>query len=374
MDCPICEEISTHQPHQVHYGGQACFSCRAFFRRANQTTKTPQFACKKKGNCKITVKSRRKCQKCRYLKCLKTGMNPHLVLTEDQKKVRFRNIIKKKQGRSKSFTSPEMVLSDSSDDDADPDPDQAPPAHGPVLKYSPEEEAWMVKQFELFDENWTALSLGEDLVKDVVMFSFDVPLSKGFIPAVIQLFRSRSLKIMGMHAEFTSLPGSDQCRLWRSCSIYSVALTLAKLENTKTANEQLLIAMGNDDAEPWLKKIIQDKKLDCILMEDANNITGALAQEELHQYQQLTKSVATALTDKPEMFKMVFLSLLFFDEKKQLNQVCNNYLSLFKRRHHQLYNDNEALSEPDSMAYFRFKTCVDNVKKLSIICNKFIKI
>ena len=82
--------------HHLHYGGICCYSCRAFFRRAHQSTKRPNFECKSGGNCQITVKNRRKCQKCRYEKCLNIGMDPRWVLTSDQKKVRFRNYLKKK--------------------------------------------------------------------------------------------------------------------------------------------------------------------------------------------------------------------------------------------------------------------------------------
>ena len=84
------------QPPQVHYGGPACFSCRAFFRRAHQNTKVPNFKCKLDEKCMVTVKTRRKCQKCRYNICLQVGMKPQAVLTDDQKKVRFRNSLQKK--------------------------------------------------------------------------------------------------------------------------------------------------------------------------------------------------------------------------------------------------------------------------------------
>lgn len=101
LSCPICQEYS-EQPHQLHYGGIACFSCRAFFRRAHQKTKAPNFKCKKNNTCEVTVKTRRKCQKCRYNLCLAQGMKPEAVLTDDQKKVRFRNSIKKKETLNKS--------------------------------------------------------------------------------------------------------------------------------------------------------------------------------------------------------------------------------------------------------------------------------
>ena len=93
--CPICRDVSD-QPQQLHYGGRACFSCRAFFRRAHQKTKNPDFFCKKDNACEVTVKTRRRCQKCRYVLALKAGMQPEAVLTEDQKKVRFRNALEKK--------------------------------------------------------------------------------------------------------------------------------------------------------------------------------------------------------------------------------------------------------------------------------------
>ena len=55
------------------------------------------------------MKNRRRCQKCRYELCLKIGMTPKAVLTEDQKKIRFRNAIKKKEVGSSQNISPEFI-------------------------------------------------------------------------------------------------------------------------------------------------------------------------------------------------------------------------------------------------------------------------
>ena len=41
--------------------------------------------------------------------CLKIGMTPKAVLTEDQKKIRFRNAIKKKEVGSTQNISPEFI-------------------------------------------------------------------------------------------------------------------------------------------------------------------------------------------------------------------------------------------------------------------------
>lgn len=58
--------------------------------------RTPTFKCKKKEMCLITTANRRRCQRCRYNRCLKAGMKPDSVLTDDQKKIRFRKINLKK--------------------------------------------------------------------------------------------------------------------------------------------------------------------------------------------------------------------------------------------------------------------------------------
>lgn len=62
--CAICGDAITKH-NCIHYGGLSCYSCRAFFRRAHQGSKTVGFTCKSGGNCEVNVKTRRKCQKCR---------------------------------------------------------------------------------------------------------------------------------------------------------------------------------------------------------------------------------------------------------------------------------------------------------------------
>ena len=93
--CSVCSEKITQQHQQIHYGALACFSCRAFFRRA-QRLKRPFAICKMNNSCKITVENRRFCGNCRFAACLRAGMNPKSVLNEEEKKHRFRRMLKRK--------------------------------------------------------------------------------------------------------------------------------------------------------------------------------------------------------------------------------------------------------------------------------------
>ena len=110
--CYICKETTTKE-HCIHYGALACFSCRAFFRRSHQgmqdkgltvdgKRKHPEFVCKKNGKCNVTPRTRRRCQKCRYDRCITAGMQPDAVMTDDQVKVRFRKMFTKRADNKRS--------------------------------------------------------------------------------------------------------------------------------------------------------------------------------------------------------------------------------------------------------------------------------
>ena len=96
--CQVCGEVILKYKG-LHYGGLTCYSCRAFFRRCHSAERKEPFVppnCKNEGTCEVSVKSRRKCAKCRYDLCLKAGMNPTMVLSKEEKEQRFRKYFEKK--------------------------------------------------------------------------------------------------------------------------------------------------------------------------------------------------------------------------------------------------------------------------------------
>ncbi|TRY76217.1 hypothetical protein TCAL_13043 [Tigriopus californicus] len=97
--CSICS--SPTETFHLNYGASSCFSCRAFFRRAVQKAKTPNFQCRAGGNCVINTQTRSDCRKCRFDLCLQSGMNPDNVMNSEQKQVRFRKHIKKMKREDK---------------------------------------------------------------------------------------------------------------------------------------------------------------------------------------------------------------------------------------------------------------------------------
>lgn len=87
----ICEVCGERAGKHSYYGGQVCPSCRAFFRRSVQSKYNLTFKCTKgtPGDCKVNILTRKNCQYCRYQACLKAGMRPSWILSEDERRRRF---------------------------------------------------------------------------------------------------------------------------------------------------------------------------------------------------------------------------------------------------------------------------------------------
>ena len=83
IECPICGEQTKNN---VHYGGVACDSCKAFFRRTAVYPSKKSAKCKTgMGKCLLKKERRNNCPWCRFQECLKNGMNPNLIKTKSSK-------------------------------------------------------------------------------------------------------------------------------------------------------------------------------------------------------------------------------------------------------------------------------------------------
>lgn len=79
IECPICSAVAVDH---LHYGGLACFSCKAFFRRMVVTQSKKSRRCKTgDGQCILTLSKRNNCPPCRFQRCLQSGMKAELVMS-----------------------------------------------------------------------------------------------------------------------------------------------------------------------------------------------------------------------------------------------------------------------------------------------------
>eukprot|EP00096_Caligus_rogercresseyi_P014345 TRINITY_DN6841_c0_g2_i1.p1 TRINITY_DN6841_c0_g2~~TRINITY_DN6841_c0_g2_i1.p1 ORF type:complete len:207 (-),score=88.36 TRINITY_DN6841_c0_g2_i1:87-707(-) len=74
--CSICGDRASGK----HYGVYSCEGCKGFFKRTVRKELT--YACRENRDCVIDKRQRNRCQYCRYMKCLDTGMKREAVQEE----------------------------------------------------------------------------------------------------------------------------------------------------------------------------------------------------------------------------------------------------------------------------------------------------
>ena len=205
-----------------------------------------------------------------------------------------------------------------------------------AMKYTVEEEAWLKIQMSKFAQAFKEVCLGEDLVNEFVMFTYDVPLSKHFIPSEINTFVERSRRVMKMHPEFNELTDREQREIWNENCFKAAALYSVKSESFATGIEQLQFCLGNEDTKDFMNKFSHNlhPKLKKVLVTDWNRTTKAMDSDLLIDYLQLTAKISASVEEQ-EMFFIIALMILFSGTcagSTGLSQLEKKYSTIFQRK------------------------------------------
>ena len=235
-----------------------------------------------------------------------------------------------------------------------------------------EEGKWLDNQLSLLDSAFTSVNFGEEIVKEAVMYSFDVPLSKHFMPYVIRVMTERVQKVMILHPEFRNLSGLAQHQLFER-SILGVALYGAKIESFKNGSDLHYFMMGSQDVE-WHRANYNPcfsnrtfKRLD---MSITNQYSGILSKKDLDEYQRLSSEIEHVVRSDV-VFKLCMLILVFSSGAfPEINNLARAYANAVRR---QLNNKSGNAALGDVICFSLLKS-MDNIQKLSEIFKRFLVI
>jgi hypothetical protein len=104
--CLVCGDKATG----YHFNAMTCEGCKGFFRRSVKNSR--RFACAYRNECEITPHNRRKCQSCRYNKCIQIGMKSDCVLNDHELEEKRKVILKNRMKRISSSSQPVSNLND----------------------------------------------------------------------------------------------------------------------------------------------------------------------------------------------------------------------------------------------------------------------
>ncbi|KAG7158604.1 uncharacterized protein LOC121878292 [Homarus americanus] len=91
--CGVCGDGA----RSMHFGGMACDSCKAFFRRSVQSGAYKTFQCPDTETCTISKQNRKICQYCRFKKSQENGMEINWVMSETDRMMLWKNRLAKQR-------------------------------------------------------------------------------------------------------------------------------------------------------------------------------------------------------------------------------------------------------------------------------------
>jgi len=119
-----------------------------------------------------------------------------------------------------------------------------------VIPYTDEEDAWLKKEMQNFDDLFFSVPVGDELAKESMRYSLGEPLSKHFYTNCSAVFLERFWRVIKFNPEVVNLSKKDGEQLHKN-SKEALALTLARLENCPDGLTQLKTLSAETDLDCW---------------------------------------------------------------------------------------------------------------------------
>jgi len=239
--CKVCgEKAGKHS----YYGGQACPSCRAFFRRSVQSGYNATYFCVKDGQCEVTLKTRKNCQACRYKRCEAAGMKTTWVLTEEERKTKFHGKGKKRRSSSVSEHHNDNMVEIKTDDNA----------------YLTEDDIAAISAYVAASEYWEISKVNDmdtELIRKIIrMIAFGCVLDQQGQEQLEAVLTDRAVRFANKISELHTLTHSEKSLiLSHNIPLVVILFTSSMFSTSMVWTTQLAPLLGAGEVEKLNTKL-----------------------------------------------------------------------------------------------------------------------
>lgn len=206
-----------------------------------------------------------------------------------------------------------------------------------VMAYTDEEEAWLNKQLQHYNDAYLSVPMGEEILKEAMMNSLGVPLSKTFFTKNFAIYLERFWRIVKHNPELTNLSASDVELLKKNCK-NALAIFLSKLECCKNGLEQVQMICSQSDMIEWKKIYLplfnasrghEVKKLTFKTSVETSSLP--MTHDEMIEFYRLATSLGQTINDHI-IYKIIMLMVLTEpgDEEIHVNSGLSRLNSQFR--------------------------------------------
>ena len=238
----------------------------------------------------------------------------------------------------------------------------------PNLHYGPNEDICYHQICNQLITAYNSMPLGEDLVKECLMYSLDVPVSKNFVSRTLRICIERLYKMYALHEEIQMLTHNQYMTLWPEAYIYGLTITWVRIETSLSIQDQLTYLTGQSEklllSQPHFLKAIErggNRPLRLINISQTDDIVWQ--KEDLESIQCLMSSLKNLTGDHVnlKLFKLVSMFCSTgADNLPTIAQLKRRYLTLLSQK---ARNTLGAVGDDQSKSVLL--ETLENVRKLS---------
>ena len=155
---------------------------------------------------------------------------------------------------------------------------------GLAVTFTREEDAWISAQTDGFYAHYFDVSFGEDFLKEFVMYSLDVPLSRHFVPQIMDTYAARYLSALQSLEDFHTLADNERKVLLERNLFKAVALSVSRVCRIPSGSEQLRFMMGSEDKRMLNREyenVYDTQQLKKLRMVDINRKTRLIKDQAM---------------------------------------------------------------------------------------------
>lgn len=179
-----------------------------------------------------------------------------------------------------------------------------------------DEQEYLERQLDNCDRSFQDVSMGEEAVKELVMYTFGEPLGRNVVRKCSRIWRARYRRLLMNHEEYNALNDIEQTKIWKDNSFLALGMTTVFLRGCKTGNAQMEETLGRDDMDTF-RKIVEPFEIQTpnfvlkrISIRGLNEAAQAFHQEDLKRFDDIVQKLHGQYRGK-RIYKIWILALLF---------------------------------------------------------------
>ena len=216
------------------------------------------------------------------------------------------------------------------------------------LPYTEDEHVWLNRQMSTFDSCMRTISMGEDLIREFIMHTYNMPVSPQFLIKSHWAVEARFKEVLKMHPEFHLLSINEQSLFLRANVGQATGLYMLMLEGQPSGMEQLRCMTGEMDSIVWknnFRPYIKDNWLKKLTMKDFQPQLPQTDPIMVQDFLQITHQMSVLLQN-PDVFRLLVLLTLTSDytHAQSMRHIKAKYESAIQRLASSSHNANELAS------------------------------